>query len=328
MRRPLLLSLLAIAALLLSGCPPEIQQAQPEAFHVAGDVTLEIEGEHTLSGHFEAEYLLEDRARLGDLWLRQVRFSRLHAWIDDRDVVIERVGRDRVIPLRCTTLAANGPIEGLVQEDGSLSLPGGAAIFGLSYESRSATGGCPGEGSVIAFNGATERAITGRLDPGGDRFEASGRFEVEIEDEEVDGTLAFTGHYVNRPPTAVIASIAPPGAGSPGFDLSQGGCPPLTGRNPDGVDSNSPDGLRLVVQSVSHDPDGGFSRADLTHEEWARYWGRPETPGVRYEFIGRGRRFGPLLFEADQEHTVVLAVFDRHGARNETRCTFYVRPPA
>ncbi|HEX4953382.1 MAG TPA: hypothetical protein VF017_08320 [Thermoanaerobaculia bacterium] len=317
------LALLALLCLTLAACRPTREARQAEHYRVAGTATLEVEGELTLSGRFEARYALGDAVRVGSERVRELRISPLRTWLDDHDVVIPRIGRDRVLPLRCTELASNGPMAGLVDARGGLVVPAGAAsVFGLAFERRAESGGCPGAGRILSFRGSSDRAITGRHDPAGNRFEVEGRFEVTIDEEEYHGRLTLDGTYLNRPPQAVIGSIAPPL-----FDLSQGGCPPLTGRNPDGVDSNNPEGLRMVLQSVSHDPDGDFPRADLAREQWAHYTGNPADPAAPYELLGRGRRVGPILFEHGRSHTVILGVSDRQDARAEARCTFFVRPP-
>lgn len=307
---------------LLSGCATQLMP--PEVFTVVGDATLTVEGELELRGRFEGEYALEKKWRAPGLEYRELQLRRLRTWLHDLDVVVPRIGRDRVIPLRCTSVAADGRADGLVETgSGAIRLRAGKlAFYGVSYEQRADDGGCPGQGGVVVFRGDNNKPLSGRHDPLGNEFELEGRFELEVDSESYRGRLRLDGHFLNRPPLARIASIAPPL-----FDLSQGGCPPLTGRNPAGVDSNSPEGLRMVLQSVSSDADGDLRRADLTLEQWAHFVGRPGDPGSRYEFLGRGRRIGPVLFEADREHTVILGVSDRGGARHEDRCVFFVRRP-
>ena len=311
------------AVFVLYGCGSYETAREPEAYIARGDAVLEVEfmdDETRFEGRFEARYFLGDALTVAGAEFRQVRLVRLQAWMNDRNYIAPHVGRvdeDDIYHLKCTTVNVIGPVSGMTDAAGQLSFEE-AAVTGVSYEERDERGGCPGETVVFAFDGATDRALTGLHDPVGNRFELATTFEQEADGEEVDGSIELTGYFVNRPPKAQVASAA-----DGLFNRLDGGCPPTEKGY---IDSNHPDGLKARFESRSTDPDGGFSRADIVREQWAHYEREVGIPGETYEFLGRGHAVGPVLFAADREHTVVLAVFDRRGARSEDRCTFRVAP--
>ena len=57
---------------------------------------------------------------------------------------------------------------------------------------------------------------------------------------------------------------------------------------------------------------------DLAAEQWAR-----SVPGG-FSYLGTGQEIGPVLFEADREHRLLLWVTDRHGAEGRKLCHFQV----
>jgi hypothetical protein len=139
----------------------------------------------------------------------------------------------------------------------------------------------------------------------------------------------MTGAYANRPPRARF--------GVTGRNLeafAQGGCPARlnTGNPPEPVvEANDPAGLKMSLRSLSYDPDGAWSRADLELDKW--FYARDAGP---FNFIAEGREHGPMNFNFGPHHRLVLETTDRRGAAATANCSFrvvdttppVVRPPA
>ncbi len=277
----------------------------PGAFKVraSGDVRVD---DHRVPGGVAIDYLVYPDGR--------ATITALEAETVDFDVISRFIGIEtRRQRFRCTRFANVGLIDGAVDGDGRLIFPVGAAsISGFSFKQRAADGSCTGEARVVTAE--NNRALTVVPDPDGNHFSFSGRFHGTVDDEDLDIRITAEGDYVNRPPKAVL------GVGGPDVpeELIQGGCPPLVGVNPPAAEANDPEGLRLVLQSLSSDPDGRWRRANLAREQWSHSDGGP------FHLLGEGRRIGPVLFEFGVEHRLELTVTDLLGARGRAACRFQV----
>jgi len=310
--------LAALSTLSAVGCTPTTPPAPPlapysfalpERFLVAGTGTASING-LAVAGRFRLE-LVEDGGRV------TVR----HFVTDIRDFDIVRhflfieTARE---PFRCTQAVDTAPMSGTVDATGGLTLDPGARIHLVTYDSRAAEGACPGTGRIFRAEGTSDRQVTGVHNPGRNEFRLQGTFHTTYEGDGLDMTLDLLGSYVNRPPLALI------GVEGPGYDLAQGGCPPLVGTNPPTAEANSPDGLRLTLISNAYDRDGSI-RTDLATEGWSHWLGVPSDPASPYRFLGHGRVVGPVLFGfSATEHFLRLDVTDRYRVGGRSGCRFRV----
>jgi hypothetical protein len=310
--------LAALTTLYAVGCTPTPPPAPPpapysfalaERFQIAGTGTASING-LAVAGRFRLE-LVKD----GD------RVTVRHFVTEIRDFDIVRhflfieTARER---FRCTQAVDTAPMSGTVDAAGSLRLDPGARMHLVTYDSRAAEGACPGTGRIFRAEGTSDRQVTGVHDPTGNQFRLHGTFHTAYDGDGLDMTLDLAGTYVNRPPMARI------GVEGPGYDLAQGGCPPLVGTNPPTAEANSPDGLRLTLISNSYDRDGSI-RTDLATEGWSHWLGVPSDPASPYRFLGRGRVVGPVLFDfSTSEHFLRLDVTDRHRVGGRSGCRFRV----
>ncbi len=283
----------------------------PQAFIVRGRGIISVDGiQDDFPGGFEMSYLVYPDGR--------VTISRLVATIGDGNYLVRdrRVLRDIRIELHCSRGANRNPITAMLDPTGKLVIPPGAAmISGVSYPERAEDGSCPGRGDVLTFEATNNAPLQGRHDPMRDEFTLEGRFRAMAAERETDVTITMTGHYVNRPPVAIIGVR---GRGLPAI-LGQGGCPPTRGVNPPTTEANDPRGLLVTLISASDDPDGSFRRSDIRSEQWYH------APGpVPLEFLGFGREIGPVLFEFGPEHRLGLLVTDLAGAISSDGCFFKV----
>ena len=159
--------------------------------------------------------------------------------------------------------------------------------------------------------------LSGILDPAGNRVTLTGTFAATTEGNTYNISLEMTGEYANRPPVAVFGVQ---GTGLEAF--SQGGCPAVLnyGNPPEyTVEANDPSGLKMYLQSFSHDPDGIWTGADVGFDQW--FQSRNSEP---LKFIAEGRRIGPMLFEFGPVHHLKLETTDRLGVSDTTDCDFRV----
>ncbi|GEM_PF-2833138 len=278
----------------------------PQSFIVRGTGTFSVAGVD-IRGRFETAYFVGTDGR--------VTIRQLRAEVDPAGVLIFRVPilRDRRVPLFCASAVNVGPINGVVDPTGKLTIPSGAAtVLGSTFsEPGPFPRGCPGRGAVSFFSATNNDSLTGRHDPARDEFRLEGEFPFG----DFNITIRMMGNYVNRPPRAIIG-VAGPGL-SP--TLVQGGCPPLSGINPPTTEANDPEGLRVILASASFDPDGAWGRADIFLEQWSH-----ARAGGPFELLGQGPRIGPVLFEFGTQHRLLLSVTDRAGAISRDSCGFIV----
>lgn len=290
-----------------------VGEASPRRFDVTGTAELEVE-DFRLTGTFEA-VLVESTPG-------SVALTHLETDLEDQVIVKRSWFSTLRIRLRCTRAQATHPVAGTVNSAGGLEFPaGGLEIWGISYEARNQASGCPGTGDTIRIEGSNQSVFQVVHDPAADLFQGEGSFAVEVAGETRTARLEIDGHYRNRPPDALIASVA-----ADAFDLPQGGCPPLQPGSPPYVVANRAAGLAVTFSSRGSDPDGSFGTADVALEQWAVYRGGPGNPAAPYLFLGRGRGLETLLFPAGHEYTLSLFTTDHHGSVDEDRCTFFVAP--
>jgi hypothetical protein len=315
-RRLALVAVAAVTSLHAIGCrpastppPAAYSFSLPERFLVEGTGTARI-GSLDVAGRFRLE-LVDDGGR--------VTVRHFVTNIQDFDVVRHflfiETARER---FRCTQAVDSAPMTGTVDASGILKLDPGARMHLITYDARAAEGACPGSGRTFRANGTSDREVSGLHDPVGNLFRLRGTFHTTYEGDGLDMTLDLTGRYVNRPPVARI------GVEGPGYDLAQGGCPPLVGTNPPAAEANSPLGLSLTLISSAYDPDG-TNRTDLATEGWSHWLGSPGDPASPYRFLGRGRVVGPVLFDfSTTEHFLRLDVTDRYRVAGRSGCRFRV----
>jgi hypothetical protein len=313
------LALFGCALALGLGCAPRTPPAPgpaaaslPGAYQARASGAVRVDGVR-IPGRVALDYLVfPDGA---------VTITSLVATAPDVDVVSRFLFFETErLRFRCTRFANEEPIRGALDAGGRMVFPPGAAkLAGLSFDERAPDRTCPGRARRITAQ--NDRALTAEPDPAGNRFTFSGRFRATVDGEDLDLRITAEGGYVNRPPEARL------GVGGPDLpeDLIQGGCPPLVGVNPPAAEANDPGGLAIVLQSLSADPDGRWSRAGLAREQWSHSDGGP------YRLLGEGRRIGPVVFGFGVEHRLELTVTDVVGARGRTACRFRVvdtTPPA
>ncbi len=286
------LTVLITAGPAFSAWPVEV----PARFAVTGTVALEVEELGEFSGEMWAT-LIEHPDRT-------VTMPRLTARIRDFDIVRRRLGDDDRTPFRCNRLINTGPFEGTLLPGHQLSFTPPLTVYGTSWQRRAEGPGCQGEGGLM-------------------RLEATVHLDVD-------------GRYDNRPPEA---RFGVEGEGLPGT-ATKGACPwakTMTHRFANRTvtlryaHANSPDGLELIAQSISADPDGTWARSNIATEQWSRFSYDLETGEESHVFLGRGRRLGPLTFEMDLLHKLQLTVTDHDGAMDRVECEFVVvdgLPPA
>lgn len=300
------------------GVQSSLAQATTAVFQLSGEAMLDVKGPRTRRGR-AWQYEIPGRFRM-ELRVHPsgaVRLTRVT--IEAGDVTVSR-GRRSVARFRCNRATTVGSPVGGVDAAGNLLFPAGSApLFVTSFSERNAEGGCPGGGDHYRITATNSRPVSGWHDPISDVFQLTGNFRTTVDDEDVDIAVSLEGQYDNRPPVALF------GVEGEGISRIQGGCPPVTGVNPSSTEANDPLGLRLYLQSNSRDPDGLFAESDLTLAQWQHWQGTSGgSPRGTYRFLGRGRRIGPVVFDVDRHHVLVLRVTDRAGASDTTRCEFFV----
>lgn len=338
--------------------PPEpTPEPPPPLARVPGDYWVEAEGTVTISGEDDEAVSVESVTAPGRLRMRylvyydgRVTVPHFGALVDDMDVVVRfdfwEAGEDflpeelvegvedlveEIVPdsedvlepvlvtepLRCTSFRNPRVLEGSL--DGSqLTIPAGAEVIGSSFFERAANGKCRGGARYLGTT--TPTAMQATHQPENDHFALTASFAGEVEGNAVTVSLDLEGHYLNRPPVAVVEVV--------GGDVEVGpdGCPATEKGRPPIVVANSPKGLEIKLRSASYDPDGVWPgedppkglRIDLTFEQWER------TRGSGYSFLGSGQEVGPVLFETGQEHQLLLWATDRRGAEARKVCHFQV----
>lgn len=221
-------------------------------------------------------------------------------------------------PFLCTVAANDRPVAGTVGAGGALTFAAGAArLLGVSYGQRLSGGTCGGDTSL--FDATNNAGFTGTHNPAGNFFRLQGSFSAVIDGRSVPVVFSLTGSYRNRPPLARIGVVGL------GIDLSQGGCPPLTGANPPLTEANDPAGLKVELRSVSTDPESTATVSDVAVATWEGWSGTaPESPGSTHRFFGRGQRVGPVTFGFGTAHVLALKTFDHTGAASAAQCGFTV----
>ncbi len=260
-------------------------------------------------GTFEMDYLQDPAGR--------VQIPRLQASIVDMDIVFRfLIFETNRIRIRCGETQNDRTITGNVDALGNLTIPSGAAsISGTSSENRNTLGECHGASSNLA---ATNNVpLRGLLDPGANLVSLGGAFTTRIEGNDYNITLEMTGSYANRPPQARLGVT-----GSNLEVFAQGGCPAVlnAGNPPEPViEANDPAGLKMSLRSLSYDPDGTWTRADVEMDKW--FYARDDAP---LDFLAEGREYGPKIFAFGPRHRLVLETSDRLGATRTSECSFRV----
>jgi hypothetical protein len=260
-------------------------------------------------GAFEIDYLQETGGR--------VEITRLQTNLADIDIVFRLlIFETNRIKIRCGETHNERSIIANVDDRGNLTIPSGAAsISGASFENRNALGECSGTGAVLTAT--NDRALSGLLDPAANRVALAGAFNTRVDGNNYNLTLNMTGIYTNRPPQARF--------GVEGRNLeafAQGGCPARlgTGNKPEMVvEANDPSGLKMSLRSLSYDPDGAWSRADVALDKW--FYARGGDP---FNFVAEGRKYGPMNFDFGPQHRLRLETSDRLGAATTADCSFRV----
>ena len=285
--------------------PPPLLLQIPRNYWAEAHGTITL-GDNAVPGKVRVEYLVHPDQR--------VVIPSLSVWMDDLDLVTPFLWWEAARePLRCTFFRNNGAIGGTL-DNGELVIPAGAKVLGHSFLKRDADGECRGKARRLDSASNEELRIT--HDPDSNRFALSVAFDTSHEGNAFTVTLEAEGHYLNRPPVAALT-----GTGD-NVKLAADGCP--APKSP----ANTAEGLQVTLQSGSYDPDGKWPedfnpkrpRVDLAAEQWAR-----SRPGG-FRYLGAGQAIGPVLFETDQEHQLLLWVTDRHGAEGRKLCRFQVVP--
>ena len=260
-------------------------------------------------GTFEMDYIQDSRGG--------VEIPRLHTSIADMDIVFNfLIFETHRMKIRCGETHNDRTITGNVDVLGNLTIPSGAAsISGGFFETRNLLGECPGTSTnLAAMNNSIFRGL---LDPGANLVRLGGMFTTRVEGNDYSLTLEMTGTYVNRPPRARF--------GVTGRNLeafAQGGCPAVlnAGNPPESViEANDPAGLKMFLRSLSYDPDGAWTRADVEVDKW--FYARGSAP---FDFLAEGREHGPMIFGFGPQHRLVLETSDRLGAATTSNCSFRV----
>ena len=301
--------LFSIACTPTSTLPPELDF--PAAYRIQSSGSVDLDGT-LLPGGAQMDYLVYPSGR--------VVVSKFDAWISDLDIVVNflwwETNRER---LRCNRIVARDPIVGSLSGTNVDFRPSSASFLGYSHDMRDSAGNCPGLArEVDATNDGPFRFLH---EPNRDRFQFRAGFTAVYDGNRVPLRLELDGNFLNRPPTAVIATGAP---GVRWQDMRPG-CPV----GPQGLASipaNSPDGLVLNLRSMSSDIDdresarfnSEFSRADISTEQWGH------STGGKYAFLSEGRLIGPVLFRTGLSHALLLTVTDRTGAKARDLCRFEV----
>ena len=332
---------IAVGAL-LPGCPPSPPPAEIAEPHplerIARSYWAEGEGSVLLSGT-----TVPGRIRVGfsvgpD---EEVTVSHLAVWMGDLDLRMPLPGASAIAALaealkieiledgvelvtealRCTAFRNEGPLTGTLQGD-RIVLPAGVGVTGRSWFERSGDGTCHGEARVL--DSEIPEPLRVLHDPEADRFALSATFVQQVADVSVTVDLETEGHYLNRPPVAVLRAKAD------GLETAEDGCPVTDKGDPPLALANTEQGLEIGLISESHDPDGRWPesidrpkllRVDLRHEQW---W-RSAAEGMRLVATGPGVE--QLLFETGREHVLMLRVVDRRGAEDRRVCHFQVVEP-
>jgi hypothetical protein len=284
----------------------------PRAYRADASGEIRID-DLRLRGRVRADYLVYPDDR--------VVMQSLHAWVDDVDIVTRfafiEVSRER---LRCTEFSNEDLVFGRYDPAASkLTFPAGAArMTGHSYTGRAPDRSCLTP--VRQLTAQNNREIVVNHDPAANEFGLGASFRASYDGNDVGIAIRAEGRFLNRPPEPVI------GVGGPSIptDLIQGGCPEILALNPPGAAPNDPRGLLLNLVSNSTDPDGSWNRSDIVREEWSHAVG---TSGSPFRLIGKGRVAGPYLFASDNEHWLMLTVWDRAGASFRDLCFFRVLRP-
>ncbi len=291
---------------------PAMLQA-PEEYWAEGEGHIALDN-NKVPGRVRLDYLVNPD--------QTVVIQNLVVWMGDLDLVVPFLWWEAARePLRCTVFRNPEAIQGVL-ENGELVIPAGTRVLGQSYFERSPDGGCKGEARRLEPVSNAELRIT--HDPEADQFGFSAEFADSHDGNDLTISLQLQGRYLNRPPVAELLVT--------GEDVSTAadGCPVTEKGKPPIALANTPKGLLVTLRSESHDPDGHWppdakpkrSRVDLNFEQWAR-----SRPGG-FSFLGAGRELGPVLFEVNREHQLLLWVTDRRGAESRKLCHFQVIPPA
>jgi len=263
-------------------------------------------------------------AWMGDVDLRMPLpgVSEVAALAEALDIEVLEEGVELVTEgLRCTTFRNQGPLTGTLEGD-RIVLPAGVGVIGRSWFERGADGRCRGEARLL--DSETPEPLRVLHDPEADRFALSATTVQQVGDLSVTVDLEVDGHFLNRPPEAVLR------ASGEGVETNEDGCPVTAKGDPPLALANTPQGLEVRLRSESHDPDGRWPesidrpklfRVDLRHEQW---W-RSAAEGML--LVGTGPDVGPLLFETGREHVLLLRVIDRRGAEDRRVCHFQVVEP-
>jgi hypothetical protein len=290
--------------------PPEVQEI-PQSFWAEGEGLVSV-GERSVPGRLRLQYLLYPDQR--------VVIPSLVVWMDDLDLIVLFLWWEAARePLRCTAFRNPQPIQASL-DDGELVVPPGTQLLGQSYYERQPDGTCKGKARRLEPATTTEMRIV--HDPEGNRFAFTAEFDSSYDGNPFSVALELEGAYLNRPPVAELEAEAD------GLPTAADGCPATDKGQPPIVPANSPQGLRVTLRSDAYDPDGHWpeganpkrSRVDLQFEQWAR------SGPNGFRFLGAGQEIGPVLFEVDREHRLLLWVTDRQGAESRKTCHFQVVP--
>ena len=285
----------------------------PKTYWAEGEGSISF-GDHSVPGRVRLDYLVYPDQR--------VVIPNLVVWMDDLDLVVPFLWWEAARePLRCTVFRNQQAIQAVLDND-ELVIPAGSKLLGQSYFERRSDGECRGKARRLEPTSSAEMRII--HDPEGDRFALSTEFDTSYEGNDFTVALQAEGRYLNRPPVAALEVVGN------NVTVAADGCPATDKGKPPIAQANTPQGLLISLRSASYDPDGNWpegtnpkrSRVDLNFEQWAR--SRP----AGFSFLGAGLEVGPVLFEVDKEHQLLLWVMDRRGAESRKLCHFQVVPPA
>ena len=335
--------LLALCLSVLVGCPaepPPVVEPPLPLERVPAEYWVEAEGTVSVGG-----VTVPGRVRMhyAVFWDVSVVVPTLVVWMHDTDLLLTFLWWEvDTEPLRCTSFRNDGALTATLAGD-TLEIAAGAKLTGVSHTERDPSGECVGKARRLEVE--TPVVVSAVHDPDNNHFALSATFDTTASagddgssggvfslipsfdapdlENMVTVSVQMEGQYLNRPPLAVLAAL--------GNDLepSDDGCPVTRPEgDPPMVLANTDGGLVVTLHSQSHDPDGGWPqdapdpklrRVDLEFEQWS------SSKGEGYRFLGAGQEIGPVLFDNDLVHQLVLRVTDRWGAEGRQVCRFRVQ---
>lgn len=307
----LLLSVASCRPVVLPEPPSPLSQVS-QSYRAQADGIITLGEDLEVPGRVRLDYLVHPN--------NSVEATQLSVWIDDVDLIVELSWwKDRLEPLRCTSLGNEEHFRGQL-EDNELIFPPGVEVQGVSYLRRD---GNSCKGSYRRLEAKSNAALVVGHNPLEDKFSVHAQFSAVVDGNPITIGLDADGHYLNRPPIADFRAYGE------GVVTTEDGCPGTDKGKPPIAFANSAEGLVTTLRSDSYDHDHNWPetfkkdqpRVDIAFEQWTR------SRGSGFAFLGKGEEIGPLLFETGREHQVLLWVFDRTGAEARKFCHFQVVQP-